>query len=644
MWGRVGTGKRQSERFDAGDARLHVGASSLAQAADAQYYRAKSHADVGLYAYGHAWALATAGWRALVGDFNYDRAFQSARNSVEKRYTHSTEYATRQQATDMRAISDELLNKLMATGKFTREELDNPPMRSRCNDKLWVLDAAQADVSRVTPDDVAPLFDPRNRAGWPNIILTANHARASSTDDLVELLKGVEQLAGDAGGKPLGVYRLQHGESAPQVTGKTITVLACHTERDIFLNGAELIDRRCALAEDAAGNADPAKRTLAHMSPAAMRLAKLMLKAMVEPAKANGTALIDLDQATRERRDAGNPFIADAHRKDVVLRADANAIAQHFKLVGYSKGANAVTDALRFFYLECAHLGERLKIRGKDGKLHAATEKDIKTLIENIGLLSLAPGEVPLTGPEKHNVGMKRTTILNTHDMTAGHLVNPDAADYDVWSDKLVTIEGTREELGHSIRAALGGGGVPGFIMNPANTAKPNYQTAQDDVTAFFASNHHRHAITTLCLSPEGSENVMYVQFAPGASRAEERAIGEHIAEVFKNYGFSGVKVESDLANRRRLRVVLDEDAQKHPLIGNDAATNRVAAVDHGRINACARAIAALKEREDTGLFITHEAVDYLTNLLEMPDKIVGDMQHRGVAARVVAGAQPSHR
>lgn len=615
---------------------MHVDPDPRAANADGTYYARKTRAEAALDGYAHIWALSTAGLRFLAGDLNYTKAFEQARASAERQFTHSTDYSSRGEARKMHEVSSDLANELVKRGELKKEDIETSEMQRRCNDKLWVLDNQQSDVSRVTSDDISPLFTKDKPADWPNIILTANHARASSTNDLVELLKGIEQLASDAGSEPLAIHRLKNDEPKQKVKGKTIVALACHTERDIFLNGAELIERRCDLEEDTAGNADPSKRTLAHMSPAAMRLAKLMMKCFVEPQKANGTRLVDLDRATKEYRDAEAPYIADVHSKDLVLRADATAIAQHIKLVGYSKGANAVTDALRFLYLECARLGVRLKVREKDGKTRIAGENDISTLIQNIGLLSLAPGEVPLTKAEKYKVGMKRTTILNTHDMTAGHLVNPDAADYDVWTDKLVTIKGTTEELGHSIKSALGGNGKTGYIMDASNADQPNYQTAQDEVKAFFASNHRLHAITTLCLSPslDGRDNLLYVQFAPGVTRAEEHEVVGHIRQAFQRYGFNDVKIESDLANRRRLQVTLDHDAAKHPVIRNNDQNNRVVAADHGKVNACQRAFAALKEMEGTNLFVTHDAVDYFKNLMQMPEKIVADVQHQGLAAR----------
>lgn len=619
---------RNSEIVSPDEGHLHVEPDPRAAYADGKYYAAKTQAERLLKGYAIAWAT----WRFLAGDWDYANAFTQALESAERVFTHSTDYSSRHEAHKMRKISEDLANELLKRGELKKEDIETSEMQRRCNDKLWVLDDQQRDVSRVTSDDVSPLFTKDKPADWPNIILTANHARASSTNDLVELLKGIEQLTSDAGDEPLALHRLKNDAPKQKVKGKTIVALACHTERDIFLNGAELIERRCDLEEDTAGNADPSKRTLAHMSPAAMRLAKLMMKCFVEPQKANGTPLVDLDRATKEHRDVGDPYIANAHTKDLVLRADATAIAQHIKLVGYSKGANAVTDALRFLYLECARLGVRLKVREKDGKSRIAGENDISTLIQNIGLLSLAPGEVPLTKAEKYKVGIKRTTILNTHDMTAGHLVNPDAADYDVWTDKLVTIEGTTEELGHSIKSALGGDGIKGYIMDAVNSLKRNYQIAQDEVKAFFASNHRKHAITTLCLSPslDGRDNLLYVQFAPGVSRAQEHEVVGHITQAFKRYGFKDVKIESDLANRRRLQVTLDHDAAKHPVITNNEQNNRVAASDHAKVNACHRAFAALKEMEGTSLFITHDAVDYFNNLMQMPEKIVADVQHQG--------------
>ncbi|MES2983648.1 MAG: hypothetical protein V4735_00480 [Pseudomonadota bacterium] len=480
-------------------------------------------------------------------------------------------------------------------------------------------------LNSLTSDDLAPLFVAGKPEEWPNLVLTSNHARAGKSSDLSELMQGIEQMAHDAWGKPLDLHRFTKEDRAagkPNVKNKTIIALACHTERDIFLNGAELLDRRLDLEEDKLGNADPSKRTLTHISPASMRLAKLIMKLMVEPDPAMPT-LVDLDRAT-DYKHIDDPFIANDHDRGLVLRADAPSIAQHIKLVGYSRGANTVTDALRFLHLEYAKLGPRLQQRSKDGSTHAVTQQEMKQLVGNIGLLSLAPGEVPLTKAERDIVGIHRVTILNTHDLTAGHLVNPDAADYDRWADRLVRIDGTRADSGHSIGEAMGKKGKTGYIMDPAHANDAHYRTAQDEVRAFFASNHQKQAIATACFSQEGGENVLYAQFAPGISRANEKAVEAHLLACLNDQGFAHATVTSDFADRRRMRIVLDQDGATQPIV-QYTKDGRLVECSKEKIDRCQNAFAALSQPENGQPFVTQEVLGYMEHVKsQFPANVIG--------------------
>ena len=537
-------------------------------------------------------------------------------NRTEAELANSQELSTRSIASIFREISRIIWaqNDFIRTGGFSLLGFggNKPiPIQKDFNDRLWTHNP-DGSLDHVTSDDLAPLFVPGKQAEWPNLVLTSNHARAWQSSNLSDLMAGIEQLANDSWSDKLDLLRIKNHERPKHVGGKTIVALACHTERDMYLNGAKLLDRRLNLEEDP-NKENPRERTIEGISPAAIRLAKLMLKLMVEPpAKpTQGYKLVDLDRAVVH---PNAPFVADDHTASLVIRADAASIAQHIKLVGYSRGANTVTDALRFLYREYAALGDRLQVRDKSGKLHAATDKDMSALIGNIGLLSLAPGEVPLTKAEKYTVGINRVTILNTHDLTAGHLVNPDRADYDRWSDRLIEIEGTLDESGHSIVAALGKDGKPGFIMDPANTNRPNYRTAQDEVRAFFASNHQRHAITTLCLSHEGPENMLYVQFAPGITRADARVVEAQMEKSLHAHGFANAEVKSDLSGRRLMRVVLDHDAGKRPVIAN-SPTGEVIAADRAKIARCQQAFASLGQASNAPMFVTQDVVAYLEEL-----------------------------
>lgn len=419
-------------------------------------------------------------------------------NYVEDSIKNTTELSTRDVAKKMRKLSEDCWDK-------SGDNDITVPIQKECNNHL-LTHAEDGTLNLIKSDQLTPLFKHGDEAHWPHLILTSNHARASETKDLHELMQGICRLAHDAWGRKLDICRLTTDTKPEEAATKNIAIMACHTEKDNLLNGANLIDRRLDLEEDK--NIEcPKDRTLDHISPAAVRLAKLMLKLMVEP---ESQANIDLGRSKADNDHPLNarPFVADdlqdkgLSSERVILRSDAKKIAGHIKLIGYSKGANTVTDALRFFYQECAHLGAQLKTRDKDGALRDATDADIKSIISGIALLNIAPGEVPLSKAEKEVLGINRTTILNDHDLTAGHLVNPNKDDYDDSQDKLIKIIGTKTESGHSVTDALGDDEKSGYIMDLDNgridtahtkAAKKNaknYQEAQKEIRNFFSSNH----------------------------------------------------------------------------------------------------------------------------------------------------------
>lgn len=541
-----------------------------------------------------------------------DRTYgTSLRDNAERHLKNSRDYSGLPVAQWFESLSRTIWNTNGMWSMFSLSQKDGQiPIQKTCNNHLWTHNK-EGDLNHITSDDITPLFPEGRSQEWPNIILTSNHARAWRGDDLTQLMQGIERMASDGWGKPLAAHPIVKGQSLSDVKGKNAVVLACHTEQDIYMNGAQLIRRRIALMEDKARQ-DPANRTLENISPAAVRLAKLILKTMMSRESING---VDLDREKQENTPAHfkKPFVADDERYqnfDFVLRSDASRIAQHLKLVGYSRGANTVTDALRFFYQECKALGPRLKTRDLNGNLRAVNDGDIQGIISNIGLLSLAPGEVPLTKAERETVGIRRTTIYNTHDLTAGHLINPDAADYDRWSDKLICIEGTRDDAGHNIVEALGDSKREGYLMKPENAQKSQaFADAQDEIKAFFASNFGKHAITELCLyhnaEAKSPRNEFYLQFAPGISRADSNKLEAELLDELRAHGFPSARAYSDLTHRRRVQIILDEQlspTQPLPSIHDNALA----------IENCKKALAALNVREHGALFVTGSALRYL--------------------------------
>ncbi len=559
----------------------------------------------------------------MLGDWISNFATESLRNTRQ--------LSNKGIADSLEKASREIWAKYENDGEQNQDLQRLTEFQQTYNDKMWVLNGNNnAPLTKVKSDDVTPLFDPKDKANWPNLVLTSNHARAGKTEDLTELMEGMEQLMRDAWpeDQEFSLHQPKNVETplGEDAKGKNIFVLACHTEKDICLSGARLLRRRLALQNDP-NKDNPALRTREFMSPAAMRLAKLMLKVMVEPdpTPSQDTKLIDLDRATDEN--ASQPFVANAHNRKVVLRADAASIAQHIKLVGYSRGCNTVTDALRFFYQECAALGDRLQVRDKEGKLVAADlARDVKPIISNVGLLNVAPGGLPLTESEKHQMGIRRESILNTNDLTAGHLIVPHQNEYDPWTDHLVQIEGGTDQNGHSIWEALGGKGTHGYIMDPANGGEQNYTKAQDVIRSFFASNHGIHAATTLCLSPDenkqsgNTENALLIQFAPGVTRAEGEGVAQikqKLVAALQAQGFTNPTVEDDFTHRRRLRVVLDTKGEGQPIIRNDNITGAVNGADAIKVGKCLAALESINDPAKNQLFFTSSSLGYLQELME---------------------------
>lgn len=419
--------------------------------------------------------------------------------NFEKTIKNTTELSTRSVAKKMRNISH-------AMWQYNNQDPDfSIPIQKGCNNCL-LTHAEDGTLNVIKSDQLTPLFKAGEEKDWPHLILTSNHARASEVKDLYELMDGICALAKDVWGKALNLCRLTTETSTKDAKAKNIVILACHTEKDNLLNGANLIDRRLDLEEDT-NKENPANRTLNHLSPAAARLAKLILKLMVEPESQN---LIDLKRSNADVNNPlhARPFISDDLQDKeqanaaIVIRNDAKKIAGHIKLIGYSKGANTVTDALRFFYQECKHLNNSLKIRDSENNVRPIVDKDIKGIIASIALLNIASGEVPLTDVEKEKLGIRRTTILNTHDFTAGHLVNPNLDRYHNKYDRLIKIAGDKEEAGHSVESSLGKKNLIGFIANLENAVAhgtltkeqqdnvKNYRLAQEAVRDFFLSNH----------------------------------------------------------------------------------------------------------------------------------------------------------
>lgn len=379
------------------------------------------------------------------------------------------------------------------------ESAEQTPLQATFNHKLCTHNPG-GTLNTITSDDLAPLFPEGRESQWPHLVLTSNHARAWEHTDISEIMQGFKRLLVDAGLPEHKICRLTKDMPPQEAEGKTIFVSAVHSRKDPFLNGADLIRRRIELES----RPDGTEGLFGHresMSPAAMRLAKLIFKLMCEPVSHPLVRLdcsrIDENRALKER-----PYIADYvglvekestdlgrnEERPLILRADAAQVASHIRAMGYSKGSNTMTDAMRFLYQELKLAQAMTAVRQPDRTLKPLEDADIKALIGRISLLSIAPGEVAITDAERDVAGIQRTTIENRNDIVAGQYTHYGTRP----GDRVFTLSGATENSGHSPLDALGNADRGGFIMHAphAKGISPEameYKAAQQAVREFVA-------------------------------------------------------------------------------------------------------------------------------------------------------------
>lgn len=448
------------------------------------------------------------------------------------------------------------------------------------NNKLWTHNN-DGSLNRVLSKDVRRLFEPGTE--WPQLFLTTNHALASDHEDLSGIMRGFRKLAQDTFNLPVSLIR-NVDEHTQADASQTLMISAVSAERNPWFNGAELLDRLQALRHDIRRQHGGAPTTLEHISPAAIRLGKLMLKLLVEDAN---SVDVDAKQYTARADTAGLPL---------KLRADAPLVAQHLHLMGYSKGGNTVTDALRYLVLEM-----------RAGGIEQA---EIKNVVRHIGLVCVAAGEVPLTQEEK-NFGMRRMSVINEHDVIANHFRAGDEHHYSI-DDDFYKIHGVEKDLGHNPRDALGyyeegQASRRGFLHDdPA---------VHDRLRCYFASCFGKSAITNVILTPafDGLGYRIELEFAPGVDLP---AIGQpafdRLNQAFDAVGLEGFAVICDAKTRRCYASLQDDPVIHHP----ESLMGKIEQ--------------ALKLAESEQLLISKEV--YAELAAWKPRPLIGGVQHEGAA------------
>lgn len=354
------------------------------------------------------------------------------------------------------------------------------------NDRLYTHNR-DGSLNRIKSGDIARHFTPGREADWPQLVLTTNHADTRTSEQVSEIMKGVSSLVRHA--LPKGRFELErHPEKARTVRGKTIVVAALHAEDTASRNGADLMYRNIHLREHTSlaerisihsgpgDKADAVEQAHRGPSPAAIRLAKLMLKLMVESSEtietASGKPMVDERRTYRDMLADGE---AIAH--PIVLRADAEAVARHMTLLGYSKAANTINDAVRYLAYELSSTtpqGQPLFARRQaDGAVKPiAGVADIHPIIRKLGIIGINGPGVKLTDEEKM-LGMYRLRFRNQFDRVAEHFDITTGTTQTVDEHDIVhTLKGTREGLGHLPRAALGFEEARGYIHDDPQAMK----------------------------------------------------------------------------------------------------------------------------------------------------------------------------
>ncbi|MCI5049597.1 MAG: hypothetical protein MRY32_04620 [Rickettsiales bacterium] len=472
---------------------------------------------------------------------------------------------------DMRSFTSMMMPPpiAMMAGQFGLLATDtHREFSQKFNDNLLTHND-DGSLNRVYSTHVRKLFEPGKEDQWPQIFLTSNHAMSATHEDVAGLMTGLQKLAKDSFGlKPNLIRRIDKGapEEDPAKEGvgpKTMIISAVSARPNAWLNGSALLRRLIELRVQHDRNPHQFPDQDSEMSPAAIRLAKFMLRMMVEEKD-----IRRVDPFGTERM---ADIIADG-QEPVTLRSDARAIAQHIRIAGYSKGGNTVTDAMRYLVSELKATrangepafvirhkeNEPLKEDERDygdaqGAASALGKWDIASIVRNIGLLSIAAGEVPLTHEEKE-YGIRRINILNDKDVVASHFSAADRKRPELFygrHDDFHLIGGVGDELGHGPDFALGtiskdGKEESGYIMS-----KPN-GGVRDKLRCYFASMFDKVAVQDLVIIPEFEKDGKHydaqveIELAPGVTfdQAEKKLLPALNDAVYGN----GKKVSQEEA------------------------------------------------------------------------------------------------
>jgi hypothetical protein len=376
----------------------------------------------------------------------------------------------------------------------------------------------ETGAGKVAAYDVDALVqqfaDMRPGATLPHVVITSSHAQGETLQDVTSITRGIESLIHHSQGEERPIHTM---ENPPDGLKKPLILYACDTEKNPFLNAAALMNRLDVL-EKTGGEG-----SFEHASPGARRIARLILKCMVQ-----NPEVIPMDDARP---------LSEILSAPVTLRPNAERIAQHFHLIGYSKGGNVVSDAMRYLVGELTAQDKNSNPlivfdAVTDEVIRLSPRARIHNLVRNIACASFAAIEVPMAQYYKDH-GVRRFAVNNVYDQVADH------KPYDSTpGDRRLVIEGTPEKSGHDPAAALGTRESKGYFLKDETVARR--------LKEWFAPMFGKAAISSIVFEDarmKASNNSILIGTAPGTPDELLMEYKETITEAMKNASLTNVKL-----------------------------------------------------------------------------------------------------
>lgn len=381
----------------------------------------------------------------------------------------------------------------------------------------FLHETAAGEIESYDVDALVKQFaDMRPGATLPHVVLTSSHAQGETLEDVTSITHGIESLTHHSQGEERPISAMQH---PPEGLTKPLVLYACDTYENPFLNSAELMERLDVL-EKTGG-----KGSFEHASPGARRLARLILKCMVETPD-----VIPMDDPRP---------LSEILTTPVQLRPSAERIAQHFHLIGYSKGGNTVSDAMRYLIEEMTAKDQQnnpliMFAPINNGDMEPSPQARIHDLVRNIACASFAAIEVPMAQHYK-NHGVRRFAVNNAYDQVANHKPYPPTP-----GDRRIEIKGSPDKLGHDPAAALGTRDKRGYFLDDPFVARR--------LKEWFAPMFGKAAISSISFEDprmKTAPNSILIGTAPGTPDELLMSYENTIINAMQEAKLTGVTLET---------------------------------------------------------------------------------------------------